>query len=248
MINLTQIPTHPPKHVDKKETREKTEALVKRLGELQNMLHAQGKYSVLVIFQGMDGSGKDGATENVFKECHPGGIRAISFKKPTEEEFAHDFLWRVHKNAPPKGMIHIFNRSHYEDILIQRVHKWIDDDHAAKRMQAINAFETLLEFDANTLIFKFYLHISFEQQGKELQERIDSPEKNWKYNLNDWKERDFWQDYMRCYAFAINNSVVPWTIVPVDERWYRDYIVASTIVERLEELDIRYPAVEIAHK
>lgn len=245
MISLSNTDTCPPGHLDKKETREKTALLVKRLGELQNMLQAQEKYGVLVIFQGMDGSGKDGATENVFKECHPGGIRAISFKKPTEEEFSHDFLWRIHKNVPPKGMIHIFNRSHYEDILIQRVHHWIDDEHAMKRMQAINAFESLLEFDANTLIFKFYLHISFEQQGKELQERIDAPEKNWKYNLNDWKERDFWKDYMRCYEFAINNSEVPWTIVPVDERWYRDYVVASTLVNRLEQLDIRYPAVQI---
>ena len=245
MIILSNIPTLPPKHSDKKEIKEKTEGLVKRLGELQNMLQAQGKYGILVILQGMDGSGKDGATENVFKECHPTGMRAISFKKPSEEEFSHDFLWRVHKNTPPKGMIHIFNRSHYEDILIQRVHQWIDDEHAMKRMQAINAFETLLQFDANTLIFKFYLHISFDQQGKELQERIDSPEKNWKYNLNDWKERDFWAQYMHCYEYAINQSTIPWTIVPVDERWYRDYIIASTLVEQLEKLDIRYPALEV---
>ena len=240
-IKLTDIPTLPPKDVDKKELQKVTDDLVERLGELQNLLYASQKYSVLVIFQGMDASGKDGAVRKVFKDCHPNGLSVYSFKKPTDEEFAHDFLWRVHKRVPAKGMIQIFNRSHYEDILIQRVHGWIDDATADRRLKAINAFEKLLEFDNNTIIFKFYLHLSHDQQKVELQERIDEREKNYKHNPNDWKEREHWDEYMRYYEYAINNSLIPWTIVPVDQRWYRNYVVVKTMVERLEQLDMEYP-------
>ena len=160
----------------------------------------------------MDASGKDGAASNVFKECHPSGINVYSFKKPTEEEFAHDFLWRVHKQAPAKGMIQIFNRSQYEDVLIQRVHKWIDEETVDRRIKAINAFEELLTFDNSTIIFKFYLHLSKEQQAIELRERIDEKEKHWKHNDNDWKEREHWEEYMRCYEDVINRSSIPWII------------------------------------
>ena len=168
MIKLNKIATDAPSDLEKSEAKDQTKAYVERLGELQKMLTAQKKYSVLVILQGMDGSGKDGAAENVFKECHPNSLSVISFKKPTEEEFAHDFLLRIHKNAPPKGMIHIFNRSHYEDIIIQRVHKWIDEERVKKRIESINAFEELLVYDNNTVLFKFMLHISKEQQEVEL--------------------------------------------------------------------------------
>lgn len=240
-ITLADISTLPPKEVDKKDLQKITDDLVERLGELQNLLYASQKYSVLVIFQGMDASGKDGAVRKVFKDCHPNGLGVYSFKKPTDEEFAHDFLWRVHKRVPAKGMIQIFNRSHYEDILIQRVHGWIDDATADRRMKAINAFEELLEFDNNTIIFKFYLHLSHNQQKEELQERIDERDKNYKHNPNDWKEREHWDEYMRYYEYAINNSTIPWTIVPVDQRWYRNYIVVKTMVERLEKLTMEYP-------
>ena len=146
------------------------------LGDLQKLLFANSKYSVLVVFQGMDASGKDGANRKVFRDCNPTGVTAKSFKKPTDEEFAHDFLWRVHKHAPPKGMIHIFNRSHYEDILIQRVHGWISEERVEKRMKAINAFEELLQFDNNTLVLKFYLHISL----------MINRQKNYKKELMKW--------------------------------------------------------------
>lgn len=241
MIKLGDIPTDAPKSLDKDKIKEETDKLVEKLGKLQKVLRAEQKHGVLVVFQGMDGSGKDGAVKNVFKECHMDGVSTYSFKKPTDEEFAHDFLWRVHKQAPVKGMIKIFNRSHYEDILIQRVHKWIDEDRVSKRMEAINAFETLLAFDNNTVILKYYLHISKEQQLLELQERIDDHEKNWKHNANDWKERELWDDYIRCYEDAINRSTIPWIIVPVDERWYRDYVVAKSMVEALEKLHMEYP-------
>ncbi|MCB0583101.1 MAG: polyphosphate kinase [Phaeodactylibacter sp.] len=241
MIKLSEIPTTPPPDADEDKIKDETDKLAERLGELQKVMFAEQKHSALIIFQGMDASGKDGAVKHVFKECHAQGIQVYSFKKPTDEEFAHDFLWRVHQQVPRRGMIQIFNRSHYEDILIQRVHGWIDDERAAKRMKAINAFEELLAFDNHTVIFKFYLHISYDQQEKELKERIKERDKNWKHNPNDWKEREQWDKYMRYYEYAINNSGIPWTIVPVDERWYRNYIVAKTIVTELEKLNMEYP-------
>ena len=150
MIKLKDYSTKPPENLSKKETRELTKDLVERLGELHALLIAEQKHSVLVIFQGMDGSGKDGAVRTVFRECNPSGLGVYSFKKPTDEEFAHDFLWRVHKQAPAKGQIKVFNRSHYEDVLIQRVHGWIDEERVDNRYEAINAFEKLLTFDNNT--------------------------------------------------------------------------------------------------
>jgi len=244
MIKLSDYSTRPPKEVDKKAIKQKTEKFAERLGELHQLLLAEGKHSVLVIFQGMDASGKDGAVKKVFRDCTHNNINVYSFKKPTEEEFAHDFLWRVHKKVPAKGNIQVFNRSHYEDVLIQRVHAWIDEEKYNKRMKAINAFEELLQFDGNTLIFKFYLHLSYDQQAIELQERIDEREKNWKHNANDWKEREHWDEYMRCYEDVLNQSIIPWTITPVDERWYRDYIVVKTIVEGMEALNMQYPSLE----
>ncbi|MBN8682436.1 MAG: polyphosphate kinase [Chitinophagales bacterium] len=233
MIKLAEISTRAPEGWDKKETEKETEKLVKKLGKLHHNLYAESKQSVLVILQGMDGSGKDGAVRNVFSDCTIAGLDLVSFKKPTEEEFAHDFLWRVHRWVPQKGMLTIFNRSHYEDILIQRVHGWIDMERVQKRMNAINAFEDLLQFDNNTKIFKFYMHISKEEQLVQLQERIDDPEKRWKHNDGDWKEREHWDQYMEAYEYAINNSTTPWHICPVDQRWYRNYFIAKTLADNL---------------
>ncbi|MEO6760153.1 MAG: PPK2 family polyphosphate kinase [Saprospiraceae bacterium] len=236
-----QFSTEAPKGVKKDDLKDETDRLVKRLGELQYLMNAESKHSVLVILQGMDGSGKDGAAKNVFAECTISALRLEAFKKPTEEEFAHDFLWRVHKVTPKKGMLTIFNRSHYEDILIQRVHGWIDEARVEKRMQAINAFEELLAFDANTLIFKFYLHISKDEQEKQLQQRLDEPEKFWKHNPGDWEERKLWDKYLAAYEYAINQSTIPWHICPVDNRWYRDYFIAKTMVEEMEKLKMEFP-------
>lgn len=241
MIKLKDYSTKPPESLSKKETRKLTKDLADRIGELHNLLLAEQKHAVLVILQGMDGSGKDGGVKNVFKACTANGLSVYSFKKPTDEEFAHDFLWRVHKQVPGKGELKIFNRSHYEDVLIQRVHAWIDEETVDKRFDAINAFEKLLSEDNNTIIFKFYLHISHEQQEIELNQRLNESNKYWKHNSNDWKEREHWDEYMRCYEEVLNRSTIPWTIVPVDSRWYRDYIMAKTIVEGLEKLNMRYP-------
>lgn len=194
---------------------------------------------MLVVLQGMDGSGKDSVVHRVFSACRITGLTLTAFKKPTEEELAHDFLWRVHKATPRRGMIAIFNRSHYEDILIQRVHGWIDQKRVEQRMNAINAFEELLAFDNNTQIFKFYLHISKEEQKKQLLERLEDPDKYWKHNPNDWKEREHWDAYMTAYEYAINQSVIPWHICPAGDRWYRDYFVARALVEGLEQLPMQ---------
>lgn len=241
MIKLSKISCDPPKNIDKDDLEAATKRLVERLGELQKMLMANKKHAVLVVLQGMDGSGKDGAVENVFDKCTASGVSVTAFKKPSDEEFAHDFLWRIHKNAPEKGQIRIFVRSHYEDILIQSVHGWIDAERTKKRMAAINAFEELLAFDNNTLVLKFMLHISPEEQKEQLQERIDDPEKHWKHNPGDWEELKLWKKYEAAYEFALNNSVIPWTVVPVDKRWYRDYIVAKKMVEELEKLNMKWP-------
>lgn len=241
MIRLSEIPTRAPKDLSKHVAKQKTKQRVDRIGELQEILYAQQKYSVLIVMQGMDASGKDGAVSNVFEECHPGGLEVIPFKKPTEEEFAHDFLWRIHRHAPRKGMINIFVRSHYEDVLIQRVHGWIDEEHARRRIESINAFEELLTYDNDTLILKFYLHISKEQQKEELQQRIDEEDKHWKHNPNDWREREYWDEYRRCYEEVLNESRIPWHVVPVDQRWHRDYVMSQILVEELEKLDLEYP-------
>ncbi|MDX2134754.1 MAG: polyphosphate kinase [Saprospiraceae bacterium] len=241
MIKLADISSDAPKHLDKDEIQAETDRLVKRLGQLQHLMYAEGKHCALVILQGMDASGKDGAVRNVFADCTIAGLNLVSFKKPHELEMSHDFLWRVHQAVPQKGYLTIFNRSHYEDILIQRVHQWIDMERVKKRMAAINAFEELLAFDNNTHIFKFFMHISREEQEKQLLERIHEADKRWKHNDGDWEERKKWDAYMEAYEYAINNSTIPWTICPVDQRWYRDYVIAKTIVEKLEKLDMRLP-------
>ncbi|MCB9284401.1 MAG: polyphosphate kinase [Lewinellaceae bacterium] len=240
-IRIADCPTDPPKDVHEKDLEDITKDLAKELGKLNNVFMAEKKHSILVVLQGMDASGKDGAVENVFHYCTPANIRTYSFKKPTEVEFAHDFLWRVHQQCPAKGEIGVFIRSHYEDVLIQRVHGWIDEKRVKDRMDAINAFERLLEFDNNTLIFKFFLNISYEQQEIELKQREAERDKMWKHNPGDWKERERWSDYMRCYEDVLNNSAIPWTIVPVDKRWYRDYVITKTIVDKLSTLSMEYP-------
>ncbi|MEM0994778.1 MAG: PPK2 family polyphosphate kinase, partial [Bacteroidota bacterium] len=228
MIDLSKISTKPPKDADKKQLKAATKDYVARLGELQRLLRASQQHAVLVVLQGMDASGKDGAVYKVFRDCSHNDVSTYGFKRPSKEELAHDFLWRIHKKVPGKGQIQIFNRSHYEDVLIQRVHGWIDEEHVQKRMNSINAFEELLQYDNNTLILKFFLHISYDQQEEELQERLNEPDKNWKHNDGDWEQRKHWDKYMQCYQDVLNGSTIPWHIIPVDSRWYRDYLVSKT--------------------
>lgn len=242
-IKLIEIPTTPPKELRKKIIKRETLRLAAEIGEYQHRMYAEGQQALLVVLQGMDASGKDGVVKNVFAHCNPTGIDIYGFKKPSTKEMNHDFLWRVHSKAPERGNIMVFNRSHYEDILIQRVHNWITDIHAEKRMEAINAFEELLEFDNHTKVLKFYLHLSDARQEEKLQERIDDPSKNWKHNAGDWEERKNWNKYMECYEYAINNSRIPWNITPADSRWYRNYIVAQKVLETLKSMNPQLPLI-----
>jgi PPK2 family polyphosphate:nucleotide phosphotransferase len=242
---LKEISTRAPEGWDKQETKEKLAVLLQELDELQNLLYAESKHSLLVIIQGMDASGKDGVIRNVFGKLNPQGVLVRSFKTPTAEELAHDFLWRIHAHAPAKGVLQLFNRSQYEDILITRVHKWIDDKTAKRRMEAINDFERLLTEHNDTTILKFYLHISPEEQKQRLDERIKNPAKQWKYNADDFKEARLWDEYMKMYedCFEYCNEV-PWTIVPTDQNWYKEYLIASTVRDALKALKMQYPGLK----
>lgn len=245
MIKLTDISTRAPKDLDKKEIKNETLRMVEELDDLQNLLFAEGKHSVLVVIQGMDGSGKDGAIRNVLGNMNPQGVTVKSYKAPTAEELSHDFLWRIHQHAPSKGMIQIFNRSHYEDILVTRVHKWCSDATAVKRMKAINDFEQLLQEHNNTHILKFYLHISPEEQHTRLSERMKDPAKMWKYNEKDFEEAKLWDIYMHMYEDCFNNcNNPPWTIVPSDQNWYKEYIIAQSLHNLLKGLNMQFPGLK----
>jgi PPK2 family polyphosphate:nucleotide phosphotransferase len=241
-MHLADISTRAPKDLNKEETKIRTAKLLEELDELQNLLYAEAKHSVLVIVQGMDASGKDGVIKNVFGSLNPQGVTVKSYKAPTAEELSHDFLWRIHAHAPAKGYIQIFNRSHYEDILITRVHKCIDDDTAVKRIKAINDFELLLTKHANTQILKFYLHISPEKQQERLTERMNDPRKHWKYNANDFEEAKLWDEYRKVYDECFDKcNVIPWNIVPADQNWYKEYLITETLCKTLRVLNMQYP-------
>ena len=244
-FKLSEVSTRAPKELNKEQTKAKTGKIVEELDELQNLLYAEHKHSVLVILQGMDASGKDGIIRNVFGQLNPQGVTVKSYKAPTQEELDHDFLWRIHAATPGKGMIQIFNRSHYEDILITRVHEWCDDKTAKKRMKAINDFENLLEEHNNTHILKYYLYISQEEQHERLTERLHEPRKMWKYNANDHDEAKLWDKYKEMYEDCFENcNDIPWTIVPADQNWYKEYIIASQLYELLKGLNMQYPVLK----
>jgi PPK2 family polyphosphate:nucleotide phosphotransferase len=209
--------------------------LAVELDELQELLYGAGSHSLLVVMQGMDTSGKDSTVRHVFEQVSPLGSYVVPFKVPTEEELAHDFLWRVHKATPGRGMIGIFNRSHYEDVLVVRVHDLVPRKAWEARYEMINDFERLLAA-SNTIILKFFLHISREEQEKRLLARERETEKSWKLAPGDWRERERWDDYMAAYDDALeqcSTEQAPWHIVPADRKWFRNYAVASTIVEAL---------------
>lgn len=241
-IKLADLSTRAPEGFDKKETKEKTAKILEELDELQNLLYASSQHSLLVILQGMDASGKDGVIRNVFGTMNPQGVHVRSFKVPTEEELSHDFLWRVHAAAPAKGTITIFNRSQYEDVLVTRVHGWCSDELADKRMRAINHFEELLTQHNNTVILKFYLHVSEEEQNERLQERIHDERKQWKYNARDHEEARLRPKYYGYYEECFKHcDKVPWTIVPADQNWYKEYLIATMVRDALNELKMEYP-------
>jgi PPK2 family polyphosphate:nucleotide phosphotransferase len=242
-IRLSSISNDPPQGIHKEKTKERTEKLLLEMDDLQNILYAQCQHSLLVIVQGMDASGKDGAIKHVIGRLNPQGVTVKSFKVPTAEEAAHDFLWRAHLHAPPAGMIQVFNRSYYEDVLVTRVHGNCSDRMALLRMKAINDFEQLLETHNNTRILKFYLHVSQKEQAKRLRERVKDITKEWKYNSQDRKEARLWNGYMKVYEDCFRYcSKTPWTIVPSDHNWYKEFIIAKEIHSALKKMHLAYPA------
>ena len=240
-IRISKLPTTGPENIKKKDIVKKTKDYAKKIQALTELMYANKKHSLLVVLQGMDSSGKDGVTKSVFGKVSPTMVSAYSFKKPTDEEFAHDFLWRAHKQTPAKGHTQIFVRSHYEDVLVQKVHNWIDSRKVTTRFNAINAFEKLLVADNNTIVMKFFLNLSKERQKEKLIERIQEPEKNYKHNDGDWEQRKYWDSYMKAYEDVLNRSDIPWINVPADQRWYRNYVVAEHIYKRLKRLKETYP-------
>jgi PPK2 family polyphosphate:nucleotide phosphotransferase len=244
-IKLSEIDTRAPKDWDKQATKDKTAKILEELDALQNLLFAESRHGILVVIQGMDASGKDGVVRNVFGKLNPQGVLVKSFKVPTAEELSHDFLWRIHAHAPAKGVIQLFNRSHYEDILVTRVHKWCDDKTAKKRMRAINDFEHLIKEHNATEVLKFYLHVSPKEQQQRLEERIKDSSKQWKYNANDFKEAKLWDDYMKAYEDCFENcNEIPWTIVPSDQNWYKEYLIAKQLRDTLQSLKMQYPGLK----
>jgi PPK2 family polyphosphate:nucleotide phosphotransferase len=217
--------------------------LTAKLEVLQERLYAAHKNSILIVLQGMDTCGKDGTVRKVFEGVNPQGVRVSSFKVPTALEMDHDYLWRVHQQVPGRGEMVIFNRSHYEDVLVVRVHNLVSEERWRKRYEQINNFERLLA-EEGTTILKFYLHISKDEQKARLLERLAQPEKNWKFNPGDLKERGLWDEYMKAYQDALSKTSsesAPWYIIPANRKWYRDLVIASILIKTLEKLDADPP-------
>ena len=228
---------------DKDAGRKETKALNKRLEELQEVLYAEGEHKVLIVLQAMDAGGKDGTIRHVFDGTNPQGVKVASFKKPTRRELAHDYLWRVHRHTPGAGEIAIFNRSHYEDVLVVRVHDYVPPERWQRRYRHIVEFERLLA-EEGTTILKFFLHISKEEQKERFQSRLDDPHKRWKFAKGDLAERRRWDDYMRAFEVALSETSkewAPWYVIPADRKWYRNLVISRILVETLEALDMRYP-------
>lgn len=230
----------------KKHVKAELEEHRERIASLQQRLYAENQRSVLIVLQAMDTGGKDGTIKNVFRGVNPQGCQVWSFKKPSEDESNHDFLWRYHQRTPRRGMITIFNRSHYEDVLIVRVKNLVHQDVWGKRYHSINEFEKMLTLNQITVI-KFFLHISKDEQKRRLQSRLDNPDKRWKFSEDDLKERKFWDEYQIAFEEAINNcstDYAPWYVVPANQKWYRNLVIARTIADTLEAMNPQYPAAQ----
>lgn len=225
---------------DKEKIKQETIKLHKKLEKLHKVMRAESKHSVLIVFQGVDASGKDGSVDKLYNGLFPVATSVHAFKAPNDFEKSKDYLWRTHNLVPSKGHIGIFNRSHYEDILVPTVHKLFPQKDIDKRHKHINNFEELLE-DTNTKVVKFYLHISKEEQQKRFKKRITSLEKKWKYNSNDINESKLWDKYMKVYETIFKESKIKWNIIPADDKWYRDYLIAKILVETLESFKMEYP-------
>jgi PPK2 family polyphosphate:nucleotide phosphotransferase len=246
-IKLAEIdPETCERYKNKKDVEKELEHQRDRLSKLQARLYAENKRSLLIVLQAMDTGGKDGTIKHVFQGVNPQGCRVWSFKKPSDEELSHDFLWRYHQRTPQRGMITIFNRSHYEDVLIVRVKQLVPEEVWRKRYHVINQFEQMLALN-NITVIKFFLHISKDEQKRRLESRLQDPDKRWKFSINDVNERQLWDDYQQAYEDAINNcstAYAPWYVVPANKKWYRNLVIAGAIADTLEAMNPQYPAVE----
>jgi PPK2 family polyphosphate:nucleotide phosphotransferase len=242
-VKLHSIATGYKGDISKEEGIEGFKQLRDTLRDLQEVLYADAGQSLLIVFQAMDAGGKDSTIRHVIGPLNPQGCRVVSFKAPTTHELAHDFLWRIHGNVPPRGYIGVFNRSHYEDVLVVKVKKLVPEKLIEKRYDHINHFERLL-YDEGMRIVKFYLHISKAYQKKRFLRRLEKPKKHWKFNPDDCKERQYWDNYMEAFEQVFcrcSTKYAPWYIIPAETRWFRDLIVAQVLVETLKNMDLRYP-------
>ncbi|MFH0754779.1 MAG: polyphosphate kinase 2 family protein [Candidatus Omnitrophota bacterium] len=235
------------KHKGKASAKQETEDNIEHLRDLQYRLYAEGKRSVLICLQALDAAGKDGTINHVLGAMNPQGTRVCGFKVPTKEEAAHDFLWRIEKQVPAKGEIVVFNRSHYEDVLVTRVHKTISKETVFERFDLINDFEKRLAANG-TLVLKFFLHISPGEQLRRFKQRIDDPARHWKISEFDYQERELWNDYVRAYEDVLSNTSTPqapWFVIPADHKWFRNLAVSGIVVEMLESLDMKLPKPQV---
>lgn len=231
---------------DKERARAKIQQLDRKLDVLQELLYAEHKHKVLVVLQAMDTAGKDGVIRKVFEGVNPQGVRVATFKQPTPQELDHDYLWRVHQELPSKGQLVIFNRSHYEDVLVVRVHNLVPPSVWEKRYNQINEFERMLA-EEGTTVLKFYLHIDEEEQKKRLQARLADPDKRWKFSQDDIRERTLWPLYIKAYNAVLSKTSTawaPWYIVPSNSKWYRNLVVAQVLVDALGKLKMSYPVIK----
>lgn len=244
MSILKKTPTRAGKGIIKKDIKTETLKILKKVHEYQRIMYAQGKHSILLVLQGIDASGKNSTVRKIFTGINPLGCRVYEFKKPTPIEAAHDFLWRIHRVTPPKWMIHIFNRSHYEDVLVPVVEGYINKEGLKKRYKQINNFERLLS-EQGTKVIKCYLHISHEKQKQKLMERISIPHKHWKHNDGDRDSRAKWDDYMEQYEKVFTEcNESPWHIVPSDQKWWKVYTIAKILLKEFEKMDLKWPELD----
>jgi len=243
-VNLDDYLTRYDGELKKKAGKDQLEEKALELADLQELLYAENKRKILIVLQGIDTSGKDSTIRHVFGKVNPQGTKVANFKVPTPKELAHDYLWRVHPHTPGKGEIAIFNRSHYEDVLVVRVHELFPQSVWEKRYHHINEFERLLT-DEGTTILKFYLHISKQEQAERFLARLDRPHKRWKFNPGDLDEREHWEDYIKAYEDMLSltsTDHAPWYVIPSDRKWYRNLTIASVIVKKLKSLNMTFPA------
>jgi PPK2 family polyphosphate:nucleotide phosphotransferase len=221
-----------------------TRCVAEKLAQLQCLMYAEKRHSLLIVLQGLDASGKDGVVRHLLKGIHPMGCRVAGFRQPKPEELDHDFLWRVHPHLPGKGEVAIFNRSHYEDVLVVRVHGIVPTEYWLKRYDLINDFERLIAVENNTTILKFYLHISKEEQLTRFQQRLEDPARQWKISEADYHERTYWPDYMKAFEDMLHRTstrYAPWFVIPADRKWFRDLAIAQIVTHTLESLNMQWP-------